>query len=70
MKNPWQQAVAPIPVTSRCALLEFVCSMALYVLHVLLCQDISWECLLINGDIPDPFPILSGDEHYTNLDWP
>jgi hypothetical protein len=29
MKNPWQQAVAPIPVTSRCALLEFACSMAL-----------------------------------------
>jgi hypothetical protein len=28
-KKPWQQAVAPIPVTSRCALLEFACSIAL-----------------------------------------
>jgi len=28
-KKPWQQAVAPMPVTSRCALLEFACSMAL-----------------------------------------
>ena len=34
-KNPWQHAVAPIPVTSRCGLLEFACSIALYVLHVL-----------------------------------
>ena len=34
-KKPWQQAVAPMPVTSRWCLLEFVCSIALYVLHVL-----------------------------------
>ena len=35
MKNPWQHAVAPMPVTSRCGRLEFACSIALYVLHVL-----------------------------------
>ena len=34
-KKPWQQAVAPMPVTSRCVRLEFACSIALYVLHVL-----------------------------------
>jgi hypothetical protein len=28
-KNPWQQAVAPMPVTSRCARLELACSIAL-----------------------------------------
>lgn len=36
-KNPWQHAVAPIPVTSRCGRLELACSMALQVLHVLAC---------------------------------
>ena len=34
-KKPWQQVVAPMPVTSRCGLLKLACSMALYVLHVL-----------------------------------
>jgi len=34
-KNSWQHAVALMPVTSRCGLLELACSMALYVLHVL-----------------------------------
>ncbi len=27
-KKPWQHAVAPMPVISRCALLEFACSIA------------------------------------------
>lgn len=44
-KNPWQHAVAPIPVTSRCARLELACSMALYVLHVLDCWNVNWDHL-------------------------
>jgi hypothetical protein len=39
-KNLWQQAVAPMPVTSRCAWLELACSIALYVLHVLGYQNV------------------------------
>ena len=42
-KNPWQQAVAPMPVTSRCGRLEFASSMALYVLQVLGYEGVSWE---------------------------
>ena len=40
-KNPWQQAVAPMPVTSRCGRLEFASSMALYVLQVLGYKEMS-----------------------------
>ena len=41
-KNPWQQAVAPMPVTSKCDQLEFANSMALCVLQVLGYGHMSW----------------------------
>jgi hypothetical protein len=59
MKNPWQQAVAPMPVTSRCGRLEFACSIALYVLHVFGYKTVSHEDLMRMINIPGRFPFHS-----------
>ena len=64
MKNPWQQAVAPMPVTSRCGLLEFACSMALYVLHVLGYETVNLSDMIGIHCVPDWFLGHCGDGLY------
>jgi hypothetical protein len=59
-----------MPVTSRCALLEFACSIALYVLHVLGCGAIIQENLMGRYYIPGQLPFHFGDELYKCPDWP
>jgi hypothetical protein len=69
-KKPWQQAVAPMPVMSRCGRLELACSMALYVLHVLGYETVSSSHRIMIYNIPGYFPFHSSDELYTIQDWP
>jgi hypothetical protein len=69
-KNPWQHAVAPIPVTSRCGLLELACSIALYVLHVLGYSNISSCNLGMKSHLPGQSQLRFGGGTYTDPDWP
>ena len=58
-KNPWQQAVAPMPVTSRCDRRELACSIARYVLQVLHYQavvvQLSERSQFEIADVPEGF---------------
>ena len=70
-KNPWQQAVAPIPVTSKCGWLEFANSMALYVLQILGYGCVSWGPWRIKKTDRYIIGFLSTSKCvHTSLDWP